>query len=335
VSLPGAHPNGMAVDPESGNIFVTGRDTNTVYVLDRSLKVVKRIPVGKLPFGITFMDGYVHVANFGSGSVTVINARTLETISNPPGRGPAPETASIQNEDSAPTFIAADPPRGRVVVALNGPQEVYRRYAYLYGLTAEGALRNWASVNDLPGGAYGIATLPSRARAYVSHRDASALMAVNTERAELVEGESLRGLPFVPYLVAALDATKTVYVTHNAPGQPADAPQQISQYLVLEGQAPRLMKTVTVGELGPGGGALAIYPWPDDMWRPGSPFDGSVWVGTRDRVTVFDPTLVELRTFGPADGIVGQPSAIAADPVLRRVYVSEGETGRIVVLAGW
>jgi DNA-binding beta-propeller fold protein YncE len=60
-----------------------------------------------------------------------------------------------------------------------------------------------------------------------------------------------------------------------------------------------------------------------------------VWVGTRDRVTVFDPTLVVQRAFGPSDGVVGQPSAIAADPVLRRVYVAEGETGRIVVLSGW
>jgi len=335
VTLQDAYPSGMAVDPERGNVFVAGRNTNLIYVLDRSLKVIKKIPVGKQPCGVTYFNGYIHVANFGSGSLTVIDAQTLEPVSNPPGRGPTAETASIQNEVSQPTFIAVDPLRGRVLVALHGPQEVYHRYVYLYGVQSDGSLGQWGSVNDLPGGAYGIAALPSLARAYTSHRDTFSLMAVDTETATAVEAESLHNLPFSPYLVAALDATKTIYVTHNTPGQPADAPDQISQYLVAAGAAPKWMKTVTVGELGPGGGAIAIYPWREDMWRLGSPYDGSVWVGTRDKVTVFDPTLVEQRIFGPADGIVGQPSAIVADPVLRRVYVAEGETGRIMVLSGW
>jgi hypothetical protein len=67
----------------------------------------------------------------------------------------------------------------------------------------------------------------------------------------------------------------------------------------------------------------------------GPPYDGSVWVGTPGKVTVFDPTLVALAEFGPEDGIGGRPYALAFDPVRRRACVAGAEANTITVLSGW
>jgi YVTN family beta-propeller protein len=335
IALPPATLNGMAVDPERGYIFVAGRDTDKVYVVDpERQQIIKEIAVGRQPFGVTYIAGYIHVANFGSGSVTVIDPQTLSTLPLASTGQPAPVTGSIQNEISQPTFIAAEPASERAMVVLNGPQEVYHRHVYIYRVMPDLQLGDWASVNGLTAGSYGIATLTRRARAYVSNRDTQSLIALDTGSSEVVEAESLRGLPFVPYYVAAMDATSFVYVTHNAPDVPGSPPDRVSQFLAYSG-APQLMKTVVVGDLGDAGGFIGIYPWREDMMRPESPYDGSVWVGTPGKVTVFDPTLVALAEFGPEDGIGGRPYALAFDPVRRRACVAGAEANTITVLSGW
>ena len=131
-----------------------------------------------------------------------------------------------------------------------------------------------------------------------------------------------------------MDATSFVYVTHNAPDVPGSPPDRVSQFLAYSG-TPQLMKTVVVGDLGDAGGFIGIYPWREDMMRPGSPYDGSVWVDTPDKDTVFDPTLVALAEFGPEDGIVVRPYALAFAPVRRRAYVADAEANTITVLSGW
>lgn len=335
IGLPPTVLNGMAVDPQSGYVFVAGRDTDKVYVVDPvQQRLVKEIAVGRQPFGVTYLAGYIHVAGFGSGSVTVIDPKTLDTLPLASTGRPAPVTASIQNEISAPTFIAADPGGQRALVVLNGPQEIYHRHVYIYRVMPDLTIGEWTSVNGLEAGSYGIATLPRRARAYVSNRDTQALIALDTGTGQVLEAESLRGLPFVPYYVATMDATWSVYVTHNAPDAPGAAPDRVSQYLAYEG-APRLMKTVVVGDLGGAGGFIGIYPWREDMMRPESPYDGSVWVGTPGKVTVYDPTLVPQAAFGPADGIGGRPYALAFDPVRRRAYVADADAHTVTVLSGW
>lgn len=335
ITLPPTTLNGMAVDPERGYIYVAGRDTDKVYVVDpEQRQLVKEIAVGRQPFGVTYIAGYIHVANFGSGSVTVIDPRTLSTLPLASTGQPAPVTASIQNEISQPTFIAAEPASERALVVLNGPQEIYHRHVYLYRVMPDLQLGDWASVNGLEAGSYGIATLPRRARAYVSNRDTQALVALDTGTGEVLEAESLRGLPFAPYYVAAMNATWFVYVTHNAPDVPGSPPDRVSQFLAYD-SAPRLRNTVVVGDLGDAGGFIGIYPWREDMLQPGSPYDGSVWIGTPGKVTVFDPTLVPQAEFGPEDGIGARPYALAFDPVRRRAYVADAEASTITVLSGW
>lgn len=54
IALPPGTLNGMAVDPERGYIFVAGRATDKVYVVDpERQQLIKEIAVGRQPFGVT------------------------------------------------------------------------------------------------------------------------------------------------------------------------------------------------------------------------------------------------------------------------------------------
>lgn len=334
IDLPdGAHPNGIAVDPVRGRVFVSGRNTDRLYVIDGSgLEVIAEVPVGHQPFGVAYLDDYVHVANFGSGSVTVVDAESLRSLPHPGGTASKPETTVIHNELSQPTFIAADPLRNRVIVPLYHEQDFYFRYAYLYGVTSEGALGNWSSVLNLKPSCYGVAVLASRERAFIGNRDYAEIAAVDTISGNVVEAESLRDLDFSPFFIAVHENNRYLFVTHNAPGAPADAPDRLSVYFAYdEGEQPRLIRTIEAGDMGSAGGYVAIHPS-----ASASPYDGTVWVSAGGKVTVWDPTLVtEMAVFDAEDGIGEHPYAIGLDAARRRAYVADSEADRVTVLSGW
>jgi YVTN family beta-propeller protein len=74
VSL-GTHPQALAIDEQSDQIYVGNQRTSSVTVIDgrTNLPVVK-IDVGTIPyaFGIDAPAHLVYVANFSSNNVTVI-----------------------------------------------------------------------------------------------------------------------------------------------------------------------------------------------------------------------------------------------------------------------
>ena len=63
VPLPaGSSPNGLAVDPLSGHVYVTGRNSNRLYVVDgNTLQVDGSAAVGSLPWGVAVHGGKVYV----------------------------------------------------------------------------------------------------------------------------------------------------------------------------------------------------------------------------------------------------------------------------------
>ncbi len=335
---PGAHPNGMAMDIARGHLFVAGRNTNMVYVIDvAEQKIIKEIPVGQQPFGVVYWNDFVHVANFGSGSVSVIDARTLELA--PVAGKPAayPHTASIQSTESMPAWLAADPVHDRVAVSLYGPQEIYHRHVYFYGVEQDGSLGRWMSVNGLQDTAYGLAILPERQRAFVGARDHGEVVAIDTATGTVVEAESLRNLGYSPLFLAPHQENTYLYVTHAAPGQPADNPSQLSIYLAFHnGQTPTLLGTRDVGDLGDAGGYVAEYPGAPAGSAFSSIYSTTVWVSAGGRVTVYDPTLVTaIRVFDEQDGIGPSPYAIAFNTIKHQAYVADTTTDQITVLGGW
>ena len=68
-------PNGLAVDPSSGRVYVAGRNTNRLYMIDgNTFAVIDSAAVGSQPWGVAVHRGKVYVANFAAGSISVLNA---------------------------------------------------------------------------------------------------------------------------------------------------------------------------------------------------------------------------------------------------------------------
>jgi YVTN family beta-propeller protein len=109
IHIGGQNPWGVAVDSQTGNVYVSDRGSASVSVYSERLhKVTRVIGVGQDPEGIAVNanTGRVYVANFGSDSVSVINAN---------GR-PQRVIDTIQNVGVDPNSVAVDPTRDLVYV---------------------------------------------------------------------------------------------------------------------------------------------------------------------------------------------------------------------------
>ncbi len=72
-------PNGVAYSAELDRVYVANRNTNNLSIVDPTIGTwLKNVGVGQLPDGVAVMDGLIYVANFGSDSISVINAQTTE-----------------------------------------------------------------------------------------------------------------------------------------------------------------------------------------------------------------------------------------------------------------
>jgi YVTN family beta-propeller protein len=323
IQLPGAHPNGMVLDPVDGRLFVAGRDTNAVYAVDeKTLAVVGTIPVGKQPFGVAYMLGYVYVANFGSSSVSVIDAAALNVVT----------TISLSDFGSEPTFIATDPVRTMVYVALHGLGP--RQQSYVVQIVP----KLWRSTAfALVGlGAYGIASMPSLGVTFVSTRDSDTLVPIvpSARLAAIGAAGTPVSVPGSAYYVAAHWDNQRVYLTHQTkPG--TGNPTALSLFQVnvnsdnnLFDSLSNIVRTVNVGNLGDAGGWVAVYPSVDSQW------DGTVWVSANRQVQVFDADLTkQIRTYGGREGLGSDPFAIVFSPGFSRVYVGDGAGNVVNILS--
>jgi YVTN family beta-propeller protein len=75
-TIPGIiEPFGVATNPRTNTIYVTGQSDNTVSMINgRTNTVVATIPVGLVPFGVATnpRTNTVYVANEGDGTVTAL-----------------------------------------------------------------------------------------------------------------------------------------------------------------------------------------------------------------------------------------------------------------------
>jgi YVTN family beta-propeller protein len=74
----GSYPSGIAIEPSSGVLYVTNRDSNTVSVLTPSADgpaVTDELPVGVSPIGVAAepQGGRVYVANQGSSAISLVD----------------------------------------------------------------------------------------------------------------------------------------------------------------------------------------------------------------------------------------------------------------------
>jgi len=156
----GAVPNGLAVDAQTRRVYVTGRDTGRVYVLDSDrFQWVDSAAVGNLPWGVTTQAGKVYVANFGDKTIAVLDAATLAVRKVIPVRG-------------NPTFVKANPVAGRVIAVTYGGM-AYDDNRVIVINPADDSVE--ADVHAGGGGAWGLAINPNLNRIYVATRDSGTL----------------------------------------------------------------------------------------------------------------------------------------------------------------
>ncbi|MEA3336763.1 MAG: hypothetical protein U9R25_12685 [Chloroflexota bacterium] len=325
ISLPGIHPSGLALDPERGRLFVAGRDSNAVHVIDeKTLRVIAEIPVGQQPFNLHYDGRFVYVANFGSDSVSVIDPNLLEEVAEV-------RLASVGGE---PTFMSSKD--GLVYVVLHKMTEgsglVTLHCGSSYSTSPANVRCNLGELVVTGYGAYGLAVAQNVGAAYVSNRDSFEVTSLSI-RPELrtlpkYSARDLAGSPYVLAFNSFFEGSAEyfyLYLTHSAPGGSVNQPNLLTVYTPM----PELfeLRTVDIGDAGRNGGYISVFP------KVGSRWDHTVWVSADRQVSVFEPDLGrKITAFGSRAGIGSNPFAIVFSPTYRKVYVSDGAGDFITAL---
>ena len=163
VPLPsGAVPNGLAVDPVSGNIYVSGRNANRLYMIDgRTFTVIDSAPVGGQPWGVAVWREKAYVANFSSSSISVLRTGTLAPVATIPVSG-------------RPTFIKTNPVTDHVIAVTYGDGMGGGNRVIVIN-PANDTIE--ADVDVGGGGAWGLAIDTDLNHVYVSTRDSGTISA--------------------------------------------------------------------------------------------------------------------------------------------------------------
>jgi len=149
-------------DAGLGLLYVTNRDDATVTILTApALYPVRTLPVGLLPFAAALepITHKVYVANYGSGSVSVIDGLTHQV-----------SRTIITGEDSRPAHVAVNPETHRAYVSLQG----MGRVAVID--TVYDALITTVEVGA---GVFGVTVNPLTNRIYAASRDAQYIAVVD------------------------------------------------------------------------------------------------------------------------------------------------------------
>lgn len=304
VPLPaGAVPNGLAVDPLSGRIYVTGRDAGRLYVIDGSnFAIMDSAAVGSLPWGVAVHRGKAYVANFGDRSISVLDAGSLAPLSTIPVTG-------------RPTFIKTNPITDRVIAVTYGDAAGGNRVVVINpeNDTIE------ADVDAGGGGAWGLAVDPNLNRVYVSTRDSGTISTFDGNNGyERFDGvanacgdgnTSPYSLDFDPtlnrlYLACAEDDNVDLAVIFSA------TPGGLSQQAALR-----------IGNGGPnGGGGAAVDTATGNVFFTNSQ-DNSVSV-----VSGLSSTVIATVPLGQ------HPFGAAVNPLTQQVFIGNGVSNDIYVL---
>jgi len=302
-------PNGLAVDPSSGRVYVAGRNSNRLYMIDgKTFAVIDSAAVGNQPWGVAVHRGKVYVANFAAGSISVLNAETL-----------APLTTISPATGGRPTFIKTNPVADRVI-AVTYPDGMGGGNRVIVINPVTDTIEKEVNAGD--SGAWGLAVDTNLNRVFVSLRDSGAV-------AVLDGNAGYTAMPSVakacgdgntsPYSMDFDPLLNKLYVACAESGYVNRA----AIYAAFAGGLVR-QAIVPIGNGGPnGGGGVAVDtadPRTHNVFFTNSQANSvSVISGLSNAVIATVP--------------VGQhPFGAAANPVTRQVFIGNGISNDIYVL---
>jgi YVTN family beta-propeller protein len=295
----GSGPNGVAMDPAAGTVYVANATSGTVSVIDGATDAVTAtIPVGSGPSGVAVdpAAGTVYVANSGSGTVSVIDAATNGV------------TATIE-VGSYPNGVAVDLAAGTVYVANTGGATVSVIDVATNAVTATITIR--PSSPDVLADPYAVAVDPAAGTVYVTDENPGSNGAVSVIDVATNAVTATIRVGQVPEGVAVDPAAGTVYVTDEFQ----------SAVSVIDVATGTVTATISVGR--PIGVAV-------------DPTAGTVYVAGNDDTCHGDcVSVIDVATNAVIDTIPGGLPGVAVDPSTHTAYVtSSGDNAVLVISPG-
>jgi YVTN family beta-propeller protein len=333
----------VAIDPDTNQIFVASPRHDWVYVIDgQSNTIVRNVPVGNGPTGLTVLDGSVpannkvfvahqYGANFWRPGAKVFEVNAFASR----------DTSDGGYVGAAPIKIAANSANNRVYVS-----NYFDKLAVLIG-SSESRL-GWVQQKAYQG-AYGIDVSANTRRVYLATRDTGELIVFDGDNDRLLQVNYIPTHVKPPsacslWSVAVNEATGHVFVP---------CPQLGKVFVLQEGQVSLLsLEALGVLEERDGNWALVIAPdaapWVAEIDVPGGTDLGQEGIAAVDSNTGYvfitnaaNDTLVILQDDPSAANIsyrvtvpVGaNPQGVAVNPLTQRVYVGNSGDNTVTVLS--
>ena len=300
------YPNDVAINPTTHRVYVSGRDSDLLTMIDGVLlTVIDSVTVGKQPWGVAVnpATNKVYVANFASGSIHVLDGSTLAVLNVIPV-GPKP------------TFVRVNEVTNRVFVVTYGNNSV---------VVLDGATDAILDIKPSGGfGAWGLAVNPTLNRLYVSNRDTGSVTTLDGANGfEVINsqtiapcgsmGSSPYGLGFNPknaklYIACAPEVSVNGAAIYTA------GPGGLSQRVF-----------VAIGEGGPDGGGGVAVSTDNTALATGNVF---ITNSAADTVSVISGASNQVTATIP---VRGNPFGVAVDPGTGRVFVANRNTDEVSV----
>ncbi len=324
-TIPVPHPKGIAIDELANRVFISSRTASAVYIVNGvSNTIIGTVAVGAQPWGIDLnpLTRKAYVANFASGTVSVLNIDTLQVT----------RTISV-GAGSEPSQVAVNRATNRIYVTLHGRGQV---------AVIDGATDGLPVMVDVGAGAFDVVVEPVFNQVFVSARDAGYIAvldgATNTELPS--RRIFLGGQPYMMAIDATLSRFYAVYAPSSSVAlnpRPAPAlgyfpsrirpafgdPNLVAVFELKPGDLGRI-NTLTLGAAGPDGGVgLAANPTTTHFFVSNSAANSlSVLSGFTHQTLDTVP-------------MPGNPGDIGVNAVLNRIYISNGSANVVQMVYDW
>lgn len=305
-------PKGMVSDPVYDHLFLVSNGDNTVDIFQESTITTNPLPlrklsVGRSPFGIGMVNAKVYVANFGSASVSVISTASMTRLYDIP----------LNTCGGEPAHLAVNPNTNLVYVALHAAARVA-----VIDATTDSVIKCIPVTTGAGtfGGTFGIAVHPASNTIFVGNRDTRDLWRIDgyTHIAAQVPNGTNGG---APYYIGVSNTTDKLFMMVGAD---PDIPNDLYVYDIDYWNGSLSNQTIVrVGNTDDGG--FVIQSQCSGRIYIAETFDNSL------RILNSDLSLYAVIT--PASGLIdGGPFGLLENVMLRRIYVSNKPMNTLSIL---
>lgn len=266
IGVEGGGPSGVAIDAETGMIYVTNLESDSVSLIDaRAAEEISTIDVEGEPFGIALdaNASRLYVANSRDDSISVIDTKENVVVETMQGAGEGPYSLAlasdglllVANEVSESVSVIdieagyqvvetiGLPDSGTSGIAINSNNIAYvagRNLDEVYAID----LSDYSVAANITVGAYplGVAIDPLTNRVYVANQDSDSVSVIDGSDNVVIANVTVGSFPAE---IAVDSENNMIYVTNEDEGTVS----------VIDGSTNAVVNTIRVGE-GPRGIAL-------------------------------------------------------------------------------